>query len=217
MYHSTRTSKFRQARRQAKKRGSPAKKTQKTKNPDAPAPQGNKPINRKIRERDYDSVLALVKTTAFNDILQASYKAKPGYAVGRIGPKKKTKVMVVAGSRNIMDWISNFRDVYVPAKLKFRQRISARRMMKAYRELRPDVVVGHSRGGAIVAKMDIPQDQKLGIDAAMLIADRGRKKMMNLYQKQLLDFIISRTGRNRKGYRKTRNDQYHFLTRSGSK
>ena len=121
--------------------------------------------------------------------------------------------MVVAGSRNIMDWISNIRDVYVPAKLKFRQRIAAKRMMKAYGALKPDVVVGHSRGGAIVAKMSIPQKQKLGIDAAMLIADRGKKKMMNLYQKQLLDYIISRTGRNRKGYRKGKRDDYHFITR----
>lgn len=131
-----------------------------------------------------------------------------------MGANRNTKVMVVAGSRNILDWISNVRDVYVPGKLKFRQRIFAARMMKAYRKHKPDLVVGHSRGGAIVAKMSIPLDQKLGIDAAMLIADRGKKKMMNLYQRQLLDFIISRTGRNRKSYRKSKRDHYHFITRS---
>ena len=64
----------------------------------------------------------------------------------------------------------------VPVNLKLFSRLDVPREQKTkfYEKIAKDegveVIYGHSRGGAIVADMDVPGVEKVGLDAAMLIA-----------------------------------------------
>jgi len=56
-------------------------------------------------------------------------------------------------------------------------------------------VYGHSRGAAIVADMRHPR-KKVGVDGAMLLANRGERNFTNYRQSQPFDYAIGWGGRN---------------------
>lgn len=61
-----------------------------------------------------------------------------------------------------------------------------------------DVAYGHSRGGAIVADMRNDSVRKVGVDAAMIIAEN--KDMVNYNQANVFDQFIGITGKNNRIY-----------------
>lgn len=168
-------------------------------------------INKLIKNREYDAVLnSFVRTKRLNNLQDAAYKSKRGYALGVVNGKK---VMYVSGSRNITDWAFNVIDDILPSKRQYFSNHTAKRLTAIAKKNNIDVVVGHSRGGMLVAKMDIPNHKKLSLDGAMRLAPTNRRNVMNLYQKQALDKFISRRGTNRKGYKMNRWKNYHFISR----
>lgn len=168
-------------------------------------------VNAAISKRDYDAVLKnFVRTDQLNHLQDEAYASKRGYSIGYVNGKK---VMYVSGSRNVTDWVFNVADNFIPAS---RHRVSnktSQNLTKIARDEKVDVVVGHSRGGMLVAKMDIDNSKKLSLDGAMRLAPKNRRNVMNLYQKQVLDRVINRGGKNSKAYRVKRVKTVHFISR----
>lgn len=168
-------------------------------------------LQRLIKEREYDKVLTMyVQTEAMNKLQDTAYKAKKGYAIGKV---QDERILFVSGSRNLVDWTFNVADDFIPSSLQVVSNHTAKNLTKIFHGNAIDVAVGHSRGGALVAKMDIPVEKKLGVDAAMRLAPKNRRDMMNLYQNNLLDKYISRKGTNQKKYKVNKFGNYHFLSR----
>jgi hypothetical protein len=168
-------------------------------------------VNAAIRSRDYDAVLNnFVRTDALDRLQDEAYDKRAGYSIGYVGGKK---VMYVSGSRNAIDWVFNVGDMIIPHKHHYASNRTAKRLTAIAKSQNVDVVVGHSRGGMLVSKMDIPNDKKLSLDGAMTLAPKNRRDVMNLYQKQPLDKFIGRGGTNSKSYRMKRIGRAHFISR----
>lgn len=173
------------------------------------------PLQRLILARQYDAVLhEFVQTDEMNEMQDKAYSRKEGYSVGKIGADK---ILFVSGSRNLTDWAFNALDDIVPTRAQFVSNRTAKLLKRHFDRNKCTVAVGHSRGGALVAKMNLPDYQKLGLDAAMRLAPADKRGMMNLFQKQLLDRFISERGTNQKSYKMNSAGKYHFLSRDYDK
>lgn len=168
-------------------------------------------INAMIANRDYDGVHDLfVQNNDMAFLERQAYLSKRGYSIGYVHGKK---VLYVSGSRNFTDWVFNAADDIIPARFHHVSNTTAKKLTRIAKREGVDVVVGHSRGAMLVAKMDIPDNKKLGLDGALRLAPANRRDMMNLYQDQLLDKFISRRGTNKKKYKLGNPWRYHFITR----
>lgn len=170
-------------------------------------------LQRLLQRRDYDGVLiGYVQTTAMDELLKEAYQSRRGYAIGTV---RGAKILCVAGTRTATDWALNLIDGATPSSVQFLSNATASRLTKIALLEGVDAAVGHSRGGMLVAKMDLPNYMKLGLDAAMMLSPRDRSDMMNLYQHQPFDRFIARGGTNQKAYRsrKTPGGSFHFITR----
>lgn len=174
-----------------------------------------------ITHEKAQEAIRAIHDSDFKEFVNESYKDKHGYAI-RVNPKTGKKEMMVAGSRNVGDWVSNFFDaglhlaedtvgkafdkmwetglegvseMFTGSKkmgeefshiihrpsitgLDFWRKNASEHYSEIAEAEGVDVVYGHSRGGAIVADMDIPEFEKVGLDAAMYIADD--KDMLNI-------------------------------------
>ena len=161
-----------------------------------------------------DSAKISIDNPDFDLFAKEAYAAEDGYAI-RFNSNGH-KEMFIAGTRNTGDWFNNAKDSliqdvykrsYEHVDLGFLDR-DRRRKSEMYERLvrnhDVDIVYGHSRGGAIVADMDVPQHvQKIGLDAAMVIA--YNKDMVNFKQggvKGTFDTVIGSTGRHNIKYDK---------------
>ena len=161
----------------------------------------------KIVGVDADNINAVEQTIEGHDFAEfanAAYENPEGYAV-RINPLTGQKEMFIAGTRTQQDWFSNVAEVRplgggLITRTEFGHladtlqssggwehhatpwRDEAQKKYEAIAEEEGiEVIYGHSRGGAIVADMDLPGSvQKVGLDAAMVIADN--KDMYNYYE-----------------------------------
>lgn len=101
--------------------------------------------------------------------------------------------MFIAGTRTLSDWWDNWSDLSV-VKIRRREE-EEKRIGRAAIENNPQVVYGHSRGGALLADMVLPPCmQKVGLSAAMSIA--RNKDMLNLNEGVTFDAAIGVTGNN---------------------
>ena len=168
-------------------------------------------INALIKRRDYDAVLTnFVQHNDFVFLEKRAYKSPRGFAVGYVNGNK---VMYVSGSRNVTDWVLNVMDDFIPASKHHLSNRTAKNLTKIALDQNIDVTVGHSRGGMLVAKMDIPDDKKLAVDGALRLAPRDKADIMNLYQNQILDKFIAARGTNKKKYPLHSYYKYHFISR----
>lgn len=158
----------------------------------------NTKLQELILARDYDAVLnEYARTPQMNELMRSAYQARRGYSLGNV---KGEKILFVSGSRNPVDWMLNVADGVTPSALQAISNRTAENLTGIKRRNGADVAVGHSRGGMLVAKMDVPNHHKLGLDAATRIAPRDRRDVMNLYQDNPLDVFIGKGGTNRKKY-----------------
>lgn len=152
-----------------------------------------------------------VQTKEFNRLQDRAYRNVCGVSFGVV---EGQRVMFVCGSRNIIDWFFNFIDAYIiHDKLEVVSNYTAYKLTRQYRRDMPDIVVGHSRGAALVGKMDVPMHRKMGVDGAMIITPKHSKEMINLHQDILLDNVIAMTGKNNKSFQLHNWRNYHFLSR----
>lgn len=167
-------------------------------------------VNNAIYRRDYDKVLNFARSSDMDYLQDRAYARSEGYAIGMVNGKK---VMFVSGSRNMTDWVFNALDDPLPAKAHIVSNRTSKRLTQIAKRENVDLVVGHSRGGMLVAKMDIPNSRKLALDGAIRLAPKNKRNIMNLYQKQPLDKFIAARGTNKKGYRMKRLGRAHFISR----
>ena len=152
-----------------------------------------------------------------------------GYQL-RINPNTGEREMFVAGSDGWKDWVLNGIDaVYSGTEHFFGRELDkvwesetglpsvtrldlrnldvyrterSKKLSKIAKDFDVDVVYGHSRGGAIVADMDLSGTKrdgtkfsgtKIGVDSAMIIAKN--KNMKNYHRGSAFDYILSSTGK----------------------
>lgn len=156
-----------------------------------------------VDSSNYDSVKTSIGHPSFNDFANEAYASERGYAI-RVNPVTGQKEMFIAGTRTAQDWASNAMEIRPKggkwyAKHMFKDLADSEQFddldhhatkwreeaQQHYEEVAieegVEVIYGHSRGGAIVADMNLPDDvQKVGLDAAMVIADN--KGMVNYYE-----------------------------------
>lgn len=154
------------------------------------------------KKPDLYSMVDRLNDPTFNEFANVAYASKEGYAI-RTNPTTGETEMFIAGTRNGYDWISNMLEVRPPKTKYFERNVFAhladgeeayighhatpwrKEAQEHYAliamENNVDIVYGHSRGGAIVADMELPDNvEKIGLDAAMVIADN--KDMLNYYE-----------------------------------
>lgn len=155
-----------------------------------------------VGEPNHAAIRQSLGDSSFNDFANAAYTSSEGYSL-RVNPNTGEREMFIAGTRSVFDWVSNALEVRVPKEKFFSKHIFAdladsehkgvghhatpwrKHAQEHYenivRDEQVDVIYGHSRGGAIVADMHLPPNvQKVGLDAAMVIADE--KDMLNYYE-----------------------------------
>lgn len=179
------------------------------KNPYGPSARGG--LYRAIRDEDKNKVYKLVQTNQFNYLFDQAYNNPEGYSIGWY---RGEKVMVVSGSRNAADWGYNVYENFRPSRLTKR---TIGNLNRIARKNGVAVVVGHSRGGRLVADMMDDRFAKLSIDGAMAITRKGNRGIMNMVQKNPLDLGIGLGGRKNyyvpwKEWKKA-----HFFSREYSK
>jgi len=169
-------------------------------------------IGKSIRHNDTTEYYRAIKSKEVNNLHEKAYANPRGYAIGKVG---NDKVMYVSGSRNRMDWLLNATDIVTPHKLRFFQNRTAYNLDKIAKENDVTVVIGHSRGAALVSNMPPGRGyERAGLDGAMIIAHD--KDMLNLSQGQPFDKAIALGGRNthyvkpKGGLRK-----WHYVMRGG--
>lgn len=175
----------------------------------------------------------------FADFAREAYSSGKGYSI-RTNPLTGEKEMFVAGSRSVGDWILNVYDGAIygaenvasskadafwdDSKLpkNKRPKLSWADPFRKYGEWRlgriarregVDVVYGHSRGGALVADMNVGNAKKIGLDSAMWIATN--KELDNYNQggdmdhpfQQSFDAAIGLTGK--KNHTLNLGDHFH--------
>lgn len=132
----------------------------------------------------------------FNLAFRDAYKSKSGFVIRWIGGKE---YMIIRGTRPRMrrDWAANVADMLpgrVPGYLQSKQYNLAAKLYK------PDVVLGHSRGGYLAARMSYNKANNktkyVGFDAAMRLTKGSRERnLLNLAQNQPIDKWLGRGGK----------------------
>lgn len=153
-----------------------------------------KPINIEhyVKEQSFSEAF----DEAYNDHAQYNNRGL-GYSI-YVNQETGDKEMFVAGSQGWKDWVLNAIDgvlyqvdhathTHVASKLDFYRRERSKKLSKIAKDQHVDVVYGHSRGGAVVADMDF-DGRKVGIDAAMIIADNN--DMTNYNTGSMFDSIL---------------------------
>jgi len=165
-------------------------------------------LSRAIDETDVDKFISLAKTGKFNSIHDNAYKARQGYSIGDVNGEK---VMYVSGSRNAVDWALNAIGPIIPKKRRYIQKATARRLHKIAVDRDVDVVIGHSRGGALVSAMPGRGYKKASVDGAMIIAND--KSIFNVAQDQPFDRVIGYGGENTHYVKAGKLKNWHFVMR----
>lgn len=177
---------------------------------------------KRIGQRTQDDITISAKD--FEDFAKQAYASKDGYAI-RINPQTGQKEMFVAGTRHFSQWFLNVWDVPItliehPEELLGPigypidwlehlggydivgwldpwRKMKQKKLSKIAKEQGVDVLYGHSRGGAIVADMDVgPYTRKIGLDSAMVITKN--KGLTNYREKEWFDVVIGATGQENK-------------------
>lgn len=171
-----------------------------------------------ISENNFDEILRLVQTDKFNYMLTRSYldENKHGYYIGYIGTDL---VMVISGTRSIVEWILNMTDQIYDETSTVAANKKAARLEKIAIKEGVDILVGHSRGAQTISKMNAyPDSKKLALNGAMrLIPKQKRGKIINLHQNIPPDVHLSRYGGSKKQKRyplaTNKQEAYHFISR----
>lgn len=148
--------------------------------------QGDRGIYRAIAHDDPRRFSNIVRSDEFRKLMDKAYASPIGHAIGYVGGQK---VMAVAGTRNLTDWANNVRGLYKDTHSSVADALSRKAT-----DYNVKAVVGHSRGGTYVSGMK-GRFQKAGVDAAMVIANRRDRGMMNVYQKQPFDQFLAWKGK----------------------
>lgn len=161
-----------------------------------------------VLSHGYDSMETLRRSLnhpSFRDFARHAYSVESGYAIRRSPITGKIE-MFVAGTRSRGQWALNIFDaaLYNYTDPVFHVldpwRVAKQReLTNAVLSYGVQVVYGHSRGGALVADLKLPDIvQKVGLDAAMVLAKN--KSMLNLNEgggfnpMGKFDEMIGRTG-----------------------
>lgn len=112
--------------------------------------------------------------TAFKE---SAYKSPGGYSI-RTNPWTGYKELFIAGTRGGKDWLQNVAEgsaivvanVYSDVSDSFTQ-IYVEQLEQVIKDNDIEVVYGHSRGAAIMSKLQSPNLIKVGLDAATIIGD----------------------------------------------
>lgn len=130
---------------------------------------------------DHDSLNTLFNTInseSFKIFAHFAYKNPEGVAF-RTNPDTGKKEMFVAGTRSSKDWSSNITEYIGNYRDGMWRTLKQEELAERALKEKVEIVYGHSRGGALVADMQIPSRiQKVGLDAAMILA--VNKDMLNL-------------------------------------
>lgn len=137
-----------------------------------------------------------------------AYESKDGYAVLK-NPVSGENEMFVRGTKTGGEWLQNVVEALpneivaaIPALKPLTsgsrgvRKGYAKRLDYVRKQTGSKVVYGHSRGAAVVADMT-SKVKKVGVDGAMLIADKGKRSFTNYRQDQGFDWIIGRGERNK--------------------
>lgn len=152
-----------------------------------------------------------------------AYKAKDGYVIKK-NPITKENEMFVRGTAKGREWVQNAvesipRKAYglIPGSrtagaLSFKKRREyASKLDDVAKKNNVKKVYGHSRGAAIISDMKSPV-KKVGVDGAMILAERGRRGFLNYRQRQPFDWMIGRgesKTKLKKGSWNPRNRKFH--------
>jgi len=146
--------------------------------------------------------------TSYSDYLlkegfDSAYASPEGYAIKK-NPITKENEMFVRGTAKGPEWVQNAveaipREAYsfwpsvgLGAGISFRKRRKyAEKLDDVARKKGVKAVYGHSRGAAVVSDMKA-KVKKVGVDGAMLLADRRRRGFVNYRQAQPFDWAIGR-------------------------
>lgn len=144
--------------------------------------------------------------------LHRAYRSRLGYATTTINGEK---VMVIKGTKgNPFAWAQNVADMHthqIPLNLE------ALKANVAARYEKPDVVLGHSRGAAVAARMRYGKrsgkTKYVGLDGAMILTRGRERNMRNISQDHVADRLLGMYGRNNSyiPYKK-KQDKFHFVT-----
>lgn len=118
-----------------------------------------------------------------------------GYHVEIVNGKK---IMYVRGTRpNVYDWGKNVGDL-LPGRIP--GAVEAAKLDLAAKIIKPDLVVGHSRGGHVIARMKYGKANGrttyVGFDAAQRLSRGSERNLLNIAQDQPFDRFIGRGGKN---------------------
>jgi len=180
-------------------------------------------ISLAVKAKDLTSLNETIGREDFDDFKTSAYSSPDGYSI-RYNPISGEKEMFVAGSRNVGDWVGNTVDSVLYnldlgmdrsddseeepnplgtwlGSMAYRLDVPRQRAERKYEEIAKregvEVLYGHSRGGAIVADMNVPGVSKVGLDSAMLIAKN--RDMLNLKEggiRGTFDTLIAARGTN---------------------
>lgn len=136
-----------------------------------------------VENRNFEVAYKILDDPSFHDFAKEAYESEGGYAI-RVNEMTGEKEMFVAGTRKASQWVLNFWDAYNYLSGSNMKAFNIWRTGKiselenVARANDIDVIYGHSRGGALVADMDLPETvTKVGLDAAMVLTDN--KDMIN--------------------------------------
>lgn len=137
---------------------------------------------------DWEQLSSTLRHPSFQVFASDAYAAPDGYSI-RINPETGKREMFIAGTRSPEQWILNIYDMYIHHRLAplaeyfdpfryFKQRFYA----SIIDTEKIQIVYGHSRGGALVADMNITAScvQRVGLDSAMVLAKN--RNMLNIYE-----------------------------------
>ena len=162
-------------------------------------------------QNHFDDLCTLRKTIShesFQYMMRHAYNNPEGWSF-RINPLTMKNEMFVTGTRTLNDWGMNILDFglhnstnpLLNPSLNIWRECHQNKLAEIAKKLNVQVIYGHSRGGALVADMDLPKEiQKVGLSAAMLLA--RNKNMINLNEGGginplgFFDEVIGQTGRN---------------------
>lgn len=147
-----------------------------------------------IHNPTYDS-LKQFQNKSYQDGFKQAYSSKHGFVMKNINGRQ---VMFVRGTRpRLTDWGSNVLDS-LPGRIP--GYIESRKYDLAARLFKPDIVVGHSRGGYNISRMKYnKQNNKtkyVGFDSAMRLSKGSERNMLNFAQNQPFDKWLGRGGQN---------------------